>query len=120
MIPCSKTVAQSHELTPKELVTEAIRVHKKYIEFFGPELIQGAEMLIAEEIASKLGAKIVSGVLHTADGDKAHYWCVKNNTVLDPIFYVIRANDARAWREETEGGERELKKYIERYRAYQI
>lgn len=110
----------TRDLSPKELVTEAIRVHKKYLEFYGPELIQGAELLIAEEIADKLDAVIVSGVLHTADGPKAHYWCVKNGTVLDPIFYVMKANDARLWREETEGGERELRKYVERYRAYQV
>jgi len=107
-------------MTPKELSLAADQIYKRYADFYGSELVQGVELLIAEEMAHKLGGKIISGIL-TVNGIKhVNYWINVHGVILDPIFKHVRTVDLRATREETEGGETELRSNIERYRIYQI
>jgi len=107
-------------LNPKEAIQEANQIYKKYTDFYGPELVQGAALLIAEEMANKLNTNIMSGILHINGEMRAHYWCIKQGTVLDPIFHKALTVDPRAYKDITDGGKRELYANIERYRLYQV
>lgn len=119
-MPNYSTVTSPHELHRKYLVSGAKRIYDKYVKFYGPELVKGAELLIAEEVADSLNAVVVSGIIHTDNDERPHYWCVKDNTVLDPVFDALRTQGIAGRKEVTDGGVDELKRYIERYRTYQI
>lgn len=107
-------------MTSKELSQAADRIYEKYLNFYGPELVQGVELLVAEEMAKKFGGRIISGILCSNGIKHVNYWINVHGIILDPIFKHMKKLDPRTTREETEGGEHELKTNIERYRLYQV
>jgi len=109
-----------------KLIKAADQIYKRYTDFYGYDLINGCEFLIAEEIAKATGARIKIGELQGDDiNDRTHCWCVLNGVVLDPIFNHLRNSIHNIRRKEIELEEGSLplpqfEALVERYRVYQV
>ena len=101
-------------------------IYKRYTSFYGKELIQGCEFLIAEELAKATGATIKIGqIISNEFNNRNHAWCILNGVTLDPVFNHIKHGDPSALRREitVEEGELPLPSFeslVERYVIYRL
>ena len=107
------------------LIKLAEQVYKRYADFYGSDLIQGAEFLIAEEIAKTTGATIKIGELYSNElNNRSHCWCIVNGITLDPIYNHLKTRNSSTQKKELNVEEDmpvpKFESLVERYRQYQI
>ena len=76
-------------------------VLKRYLDFYGGDLINGAYILIADELKKRLGGTIKTGSIKIGSVKIPHFWLVVGGEIVDPIYDYYLGQDSWACRKET-------------------